>query len=293
MLLYLTGANSSLAKTSENSQTDPSKSLGGYVSSTVVPNAAINSLFDLISSYTLEKHQPECIAIALINKFNYEVKNITLRIVTQPENEAIFKVAAVALDSKYAMEHIANRYQKPFISEFYDATFERAAVEFEITSWADKGEEILFQPMGVTVEVEESGEQGTWDALEYAFSNDATWRMVKLTDRRFRIVRRDEEIVETPQTCAYISTDNFSGAFKGELKNNAINSVKLNDFLLPGKGIGLWLQRSFKHTHALTNEEILRRYNEHYEPSQVESFDVVIEYEEDNYNDNYNQEKYS
>ena len=287
MLLFLTGANSSLAKTSENSQTDPSKSLGGFVSSTVVPNAAMNSLFDLISSYTLEKRQPECVAIALINKFeNINATNVKLRIVTQPENEATFKVAAVTLDSNYAMEHIANRYQKPFIGEFHDATFERAAVEFEITSWADKGEEILFQPMGVTVEVEESGEQGTWDALEYAFSNDATWRMVKLTDRRFRIARRDEEVVTEPQVCSYVATDTFRGEFKGELKNNATGEVTLVNELLPGKGIGLWLQRSFKKIRPLSNEEILKRYNEHYEPSQVESFDFVIEYDEIEINEN-------
>ena len=54
MMLYLTGAASSLANSSEAPQTDVSKSLGGYISSSVVPNGNINALFDMISLMTLK-----------------------------------------------------------------------------------------------------------------------------------------------------------------------------------------------------------------------------------------------
>ena len=46
MILYLTGANTSLRKSSEAPQTDTAKSLGGYVSSTPVPSGELNALFD-------------------------------------------------------------------------------------------------------------------------------------------------------------------------------------------------------------------------------------------------------
>ena len=131
MMIYLTGAATSLAKTQDNSQSDASRSLGGYISSTPVPNAALNTLFDLISSYTLEKKPKETIAIGLINQFDKPVKDVELKIVTDENHEAVFKIAAVAVSSEdYAMEQIANRYQEPMLADFYDASFYRAAVDF-------------------------------------------------------------------------------------------------------------------------------------------------------------------
>ncbi|MEG1462126.1 MAG: hypothetical protein RSC48_03370 [Anaerorhabdus sp.] len=149
----MTGANASLAKSADNPQSDVNRSLGGYISSTPVPNAAINSLFDLISSYTLEKRQKETIAIGLINQLDKAVKDVELKIVTDPDNEATFKIAAVSVGSNYLMEQIANRYQEPMSAEFHDASFYRAAVDIEITQYASEGEEIALYPFNVVVEV--------------------------------------------------------------------------------------------------------------------------------------------
>lgn len=191
MMLYLTGAGASLVKTQDNPQTDAAKSLGGYISSTPVPNAALNSLFDLISAYTLEKRQKETIAIGLINQFDKEVKDVELKIVTDENHEAIFKIAAVAVSTdNYAMEHIANRYQEPMLAEFYDASFYRAAVDLKINQYASAGEEIALYPFNVSFEVKETGIEGTWNAFEEAFSNDETYCVKRISETIFRIERR-------------------------------------------------------------------------------------------------------
>ena len=68
MMLYLTGAPNSLMVSPDAPQNDPRMSLGGYVSSTPVPNAAVNVLFDQVALLTLQNRPTECMAFALINK---------------------------------------------------------------------------------------------------------------------------------------------------------------------------------------------------------------------------------
>ena len=123
MIIFLTGAESSLVKSEVAPQNDAGKSLGGYVSSTPVSSGEVNALFDLISSYTLEKRKRETIALGLVNKLSQAVTNVTLKIVVDKENLATFRVAAVALNNSMAMEKIANRYAEPMSAEFHNADF--------------------------------------------------------------------------------------------------------------------------------------------------------------------------
>lgn len=279
MMLYLTGAGASLVKTQDNPQTDASKSLGGYISSTPVPNAALNSLFDLISAYTLEKRQKETIAIGLINQFDKEVKDVELKIVTDENHEAIFKIAAVAVSTdNYAMEHIANRYQEPMLAEFYDASFYRAAVDLKINQYASAGEEIALYPFNVSFEVKETGIEGTWNAFEEAFSNDETYCVKRISETIFRIERRDETVLEEPLNCSYITTEGFQAEFLGQLKNKAYNSVIIKDSLKPKEAVGIWVQRIIKKNHYPTNEELLKEYKDKYIRETVEEVEVIISY---------------
>lgn len=279
MMLYLTGADTSLSKSQENPQTDSSKSLGGYISSTPVPNAALNSLFDVISSYTLEKRQKETIAIGLINRFDKAVKNVELKIVTDENHLADFKVAAVSVSSdNYSMEHIANRYQEPLLAEFYNASFYRAAVDLKVNQYASEGEEIMLYPFNVSLEVKETGIEGTWNAFEEAFSNDETYKAIRISENVFRIERRDETVIEEPVSCSYISTNGFQAEFLGKFENKADNSVIISNELEPNEAIGLWIQRTIKKNKYPSNEELLKEYKEKYIHETLEEVEVVISY---------------
>jgi hypothetical protein len=278
MMIYLTGAQTSLAKTQENPQTDAAKSLGGYISSTPVPNAALNSLFDMISAYTLEKRPKETIAVGIINKFDKAVENVELKIVTDENHEAIFKVAAVSIGEDYAMEHIANRYQEPLMGEFHNATFYRAAVDSEVKQPAAEGEEIALYPFNVVISVKEGGIEGTWNAFSEAFSNDETYDVKRISEKVFRIEMRDETILDTPLECSYISTEGFTAEFLGDFKNKEANSVLLTDHLEPKQAIGLWLQRIIKKNEYKTNEQLLKEYKEKFVLDTLEEVEMIISY---------------
>jgi len=297
-MIYLTGAGASLVKTSSDPQSDVNKSLGGYISSTPVPNGALNTLFDLLSSHTLEKRQKETIAIGLINQFNYPVKDVELKIVTDDNHEAIFKVAAVSVDkSNYMMEHISSRYQEPLNAEFYDASFYRAAVELEIKNSAVKGEEIVLYPFNVVVNVSESSMEGTWNAFEEAFSNDNTYTVKRVTENKFRIERRDETVLELPLECSYLSSETFSAEFLNKFENKADNSVLIKDILQPKEAIGIWIQRQIKKNGYTTDKELINDFLQKYVRDDLEEVELIISYNlvenVTNYNKEYNPESYS
>lgn len=280
MLLYLTGASTSLVKSEDNPQTDASKSLGGYISSTPAPNAALNSLFDMISSYTLEKKQKETIALGLINQLETAVKNVELKIVTDVDNVATFKVAAVAVSSdNYRMESISSRYQEPMAAEFHDASFYRACVDLEVTQYAGKDEEIALYPFGISFVVQEEGWEGTWKAFEEAFSNDETYEIRRISERTYRIGRRDDTLLETPLKCFYITTEGFKAEFLGELSNKADNTVLISEQLEPKEAIGLWIQRDIKDSSVTSNEQLLEDYKHHVIKETVEDVEIVISYD--------------
>ena len=281
-MIYLTGAQASLAKSGGVSpQPDVNKSLGGYVSSSPVPNGALNNVFDLISNYTLEKKIPETLAFALINKFDKPVKNVTLKIVTDEGNLATFRVAAIAVDpTTMTMEHIANRYQQPINAQFYDASFYRAGVDVKIDVPAVAGEEIAFYPMNVVVEVRESGLDGTWEAICEAFDDDDTYIAKRLTADSFRIERRDETVLAVPVECSYVSSESSSFTFQGKMLNKADNSVTLSEEFQPNACIGLWIQRKIKKSQWTSNEQLLKNYKDKFNYPTVEEVDIVVDYEE-------------
>lgn len=291
MMLYLTGASNSISKGLVE-QTDPSKSLGGYLSSSAVPNGALNSLFDLVSSYTLQKKQKETIAIGLVNKLKRSVKNVELKIVSNSENVASFKVSAVEVDpSNYYMESISGRYQEPMSSQFFDATFHRASVDFKITQMAQKGDEIAFFPFDVQVEVKESGLEGTWSAIEDAFDNDSTYEAIRITENVIRVLRRDEEVIDEPIRVNTVSTGFLKLEPMGDFKNGKDNTVilKENGFK-PNEAIGIWLQRSINKSGYVDDETLVDRYKSKYMLNDVENIELVITYELE---DEYDKQDYS
>lgn len=279
MMLYLTGAEASLTKTGGDSpQTDVNKSLGGYISSSQVPNGAVNVLFDLISSYTLENKPIETIGIALINKFDKKVTDVELKMVVEENNIADFKIAAVAVSSDLSLEHIANRYTQPINAEFYDASFTRASVDVKIDNPAIAGEEIAFYPMNVTVEVKESGIEGTWNAIRDAFEDDDVYIAKRTGEDSFRIERRDEEVVSEPLACSFISTEHSSFTFAGKLINKKNNAVLISEELQPNGCIGIWIQRTIRKEKNLSNGELLNNYKNKIIQENKEEVELIINY---------------
>lgn len=276
MMLYLTGASSS-SKFNEAIQDDPMKSLGGYISSNAVPNMSVNTLFDLVSLKTIKEKTKETIAIGLVNKFNVSVFDISFKIISDQDNICEFKVAATSVDKNNCMEHIYNRYSEPFNVRFHDATFFKGSVDVEIINPAIKGEEIIFEPFDIEVMVEESGIDGTFNAINKAFQ-DSDFEIKRITTNIFRIKRKDDIIIEIPFTCSYLSTENAQFKFFDKFKNIKDNEVVLIDELQPNEAIGIWIQRNVTNVVEKSNEDLLKDYDEKRKIDTLEEVELVINY---------------
>lgn len=297
MMYFLTGANSSINKGGVP-QNDPTKSLGGYISTTPVPNGELNVLFDLISAFTLEKNKRETIGIALVNRLDKPINNLTLSVVTEKENVASFKVAAVPIGNDMSMEKIPNRYAIPMIGEFYKADFIRAFVDLKVNRPAESGEQIVINPLNVVIDVEEGGIEGTFNAFVDAFYNEDFYKVIRVSEDVFRIVRTDEEII-VGEHFSYYSDGVFSGKFLGEMKNEETGVVIIIDnehFLQPGQAVGIWIQRDIKRCKKITDSELIENYKKKVVLNQVEEVELVTNYnvvEQTNYNEEYDHEDYS
>ena len=91
MRLFYTGASSFGAE-----QKDLNKSLGGWISSTPIPNGMKSNLFGSISSYTSDQLFREVIAIALKNVTTETVNDIEIYFTPDP-NDPISKYKRAAI----------------------------------------------------------------------------------------------------------------------------------------------------------------------------------------------------
>lgn len=281
MLLYLTGAQYSLKKATENPQPDPAKSLGGFVSSTPVPNNSLNALFDLISTSTIANRPKETIAIALINKYPKALRNLELKIVVDREPICGWKIAAVPLSADYGMEHIDNRYAEPMIGEFYDATFQRAAVRFKILNPPVKGDSWALIPLGLEMEVLKDGYEGAWNSLKNACAASGEYECKRLSEKEFLVEYKDDTVVpDDGIEVSFIATGGMTIEFESKFANGETNSVLLiseESAMEPESGIGLWIQRQVSPTYEQpSNEELVRQFLDKTVLAKTEEAQIVI-----------------
>src|SRR5689334_10525241 len=90
MILLYTGAESA-----NDAQIQPERSLGGYVSSSMVANGMVNSIFSTISKTTVDKNKRDTRLIALKNTTGATLDNVQIWIERGEGSYSRVKLAAV------------------------------------------------------------------------------------------------------------------------------------------------------------------------------------------------------
>lgn len=109
-------------------QQKPTLSLGGFCSSSPVPNESFDNLFSEITEYTIQNNVPQYIGLILKNTFDQEADQVKLWMEQDPNDYGKFRVGVVKLTSNGQMENIVSPSSKPVYSEFYDVTGEEEAI---------------------------------------------------------------------------------------------------------------------------------------------------------------------
>jgi len=123
MKLFYTGADKF-----NNLQPNIVLSLGGFISSTPIPNAQLSNLFSDISSFSISKDQFTVIAIALQNTLAKDVTDIFLwfDFLTDAFTKLEFAFVDVNDDSEgnLSIEKLSNSHSLPFFGTFQEASGE-------------------------------------------------------------------------------------------------------------------------------------------------------------------------
>lgn len=108
--------------------TRPDLSLGGFISTTLVPNSNFGNLFSDISYYSISENRDEFIAIGLLNETGINLKNVTMHFIYPEGCQKHIEVAPVAFNSNGEIEVIPSTYDRPYNAEFYEADGEENAI---------------------------------------------------------------------------------------------------------------------------------------------------------------------
>ena len=297
MMLLLTGAPNALATSPDAPQNDPRMSLGGYVSSTPVPNSALNALFDQVSLLTLQNRPTECMAFALINKNTQPAADVEIKIVGADDDLCQFEVAAVAVKN-LQMESLRSRYQLPIGVTFYNADFRRAGVQVTIQSPAALGEEFVLDPFNILVKSPETADyEGTFNAVKAAFAGSSVWQVVYVSEKVFRIERKDYEAIDPFPVSVMAEEDGkIRLEFDGDFRNAINNTLLVAETLQPDACIGLWIKRTIKETAHKTCEQLFKEYDEKVKEETLERISIIVNYnlvDTREYSDEYNEQDYS
>ncbi len=117
MKLLYTGASQA-----NEEQKDPSKSLGGYISSTLVPNGVLQSIFSAASLLSIQQKKKEVRLIALHNESTIIASNLILTFKLDEDTICDYKIAIVvpSLDNcnNPSFERIDSGNSLPYYAEF-------------------------------------------------------------------------------------------------------------------------------------------------------------------------------
>ena len=163
-------------------------SLGGYQSSTVIPNDELNNLFGDITPFGLNRNKAQYIGIMLKNETGGDLTDIMFHF-NYPEN-CYYKleIAAITptLDSEgnYVIEHIDTQYSKPYTATFVEANGSDNAVNlgnlanngllglfikrtFDISAVNEDYSDYISKPSGS--DLYEQKDLGTEDSIDMVF----------------------------------------------------------------------------------------------------------------------------
>lgn len=270
MKLLFSGADNYLVQ-----QKDANKSLGGQMSSTPVPNSRLNVIFNDISKSML-KGDKNTYAIFIYNDEAVELKNISLQQIYLnykgiDSNDCIFRYGVVEPSDKGSIEIIGSSKEEPFYVDWFEPTTKKEQAYIKFKSMPIKGEVLNF--LGKNITSTGNKFKDLIQNFEEAFKNDLNFEVFgvdvdKITIRKKNLTFNTNENLQITGsiTLMYDVTD-FAG-LQGE--------TIISESLLPGKALGLWIQREFM-PRFVGNTSCLKEEDVDY--LKKEDLEIIFKYE--------------
>lgn len=105
----------------DEAQTRADLSLGGFKSSTLIPNNSLGSLFSDLSLYSIQRNSNEFIAIIATNVSEVDITNVNVWFEYPKMCQRRIEIAAVDLNADGEMESVESAFSQPYYSDFHEA----------------------------------------------------------------------------------------------------------------------------------------------------------------------------
>ena len=234
-------------------QKDFSKNLGGYISSTPVPNNRLNSIFGEVTNNSLNEALDENVAVFLLNNTEEKITEVTLQQI-EDGNLFNYNFGVVELSKNENIELIDDMNDYPFDCEFTPALARREEAIIKIENFNQVNLE--FSIMGIEIQSQPNIDD-IMSAIIQAFQNS---EFVITRESEFEFKMKRIAITKTDSLVEIISNDvTFSS---GNFQNGIDNGILLIESLEPNEAIGLWIQRSLKSYKFQTNLELEKEFDE-------------------------------
>lgn len=241
MVLLFSGANHK-----DSMQREAKKSLGGYISSTPVPNKKLNSLFSEISSYDLSDEGGfEVIAIFLKNDskepmINIEIESFSQRVLGDDLNLCDFEFSISELSEKGGIELIGSPQEEPYYVNWFKCESSYEDCIIELKHQGNVGEEFFIFDLegkfeGFTFE------DSIRDILK-VLNDSGEFIATNIKSGFIHIIRKEHVI--TNANSNFVSSGDARIKEDVNLSNGKDGKVIIYDELLPNDSLGIWIKRT-------------------------------------------------
>lgn len=288
MQLFLSGAEAFGAM-----QKDFEKSLGGYMSSTPLPNGKINALFTDIANRALYSDLPyeETVGIFLYNNSGSDKANVSLTQIYQTlfntdDNQADFEWAAVTAIDNQRIEKISSKREIPFNATFVVPTGRRADGILTILTAGLIGQTINI--LGVSVPLTGNTIATLINDVKAKFDGNATYNCSIKDDVTLYFQWKNVGVHINAIT---LTTSGSATATPSAFSNGFDNGVLLLPLLKKDELIGLWIKRKIKKQQPIScidmaggntnvvEDDALTTVDTQPKKSTLETLEVLIEWD--------------
>ena len=155
-------------------QSKPELSLGGFCSSSKVPNDTLDNLFSEVSAYSLQNPKKEYIGIILKNTLK-PISSLSFWTDALGNNLCKFRLSIVELTDGGQMEMVPSVNSKPLYAEFYEAT-EQDPIELAFEEPFEVGAMLgVWVERSIDVQSDEYAKRNNCDFLYQMFVKKETW----------------------------------------------------------------------------------------------------------------------
>ena len=155
-------------------QSKPELSLGGFCSSSKVPNAALDNLFGEVSAYSLQKPRTEYVGIILKNTIK-PVSSLRFWMEVAQGTLCKYRLSVVELSDDGQMELIPSQNSKPLYAEFYE-TSPSDPITLSFTEPFVVGDKLgIWIERSINRESEEYTKRNDCDSLYKMFIEGTAW----------------------------------------------------------------------------------------------------------------------